>query len=131
MKKILGLIAGYLLFGFSCYAAEGDLIVNGNVGVGTKTPEARLEVNGNIIINVNGARFTFTRVNGAEDSYSRWVMADGVDSCDGNEIAEYVCAMEDRKTCTDMAFEVEGWANYALYKRQVVCQRGAALVEIP
>ena len=48
MKKILVLVAGLLLFGLSVYAADGDLIVNGNLGVGTSTPQAKLHVAGSI-----------------------------------------------------------------------------------
>lgn len=34
-------------------AANGDLIVNGNLGVGTNTPAAKAEVNGNMIVDGN------------------------------------------------------------------------------
>jgi hypothetical protein len=44
MKKILGLILVLLLFGADLYAADGDLIVNGNVGVGTTAPLSKLHV---------------------------------------------------------------------------------------
>lgn len=45
-KKILGLVIGFLLIGFNLFAADGDLIVNGNVGIGTVSPSDRLEVRG-------------------------------------------------------------------------------------
>jgi len=35
------------------YAADGDLIVNGNLGVGTSTPAAKAEVNGNMVVDGN------------------------------------------------------------------------------
>lgn len=35
------------------YAANGDLIVNGNLGVGTATPAGKAEVNGNMIVDGN------------------------------------------------------------------------------
>jgi hypothetical protein len=35
------------------YAANGDLIVNGNLGVGTTTPQGKVEVNGNMIVDGN------------------------------------------------------------------------------
>jgi len=47
MKKgILGLILGFLLIGMNVFAADGDLIVEGNVGVGTTDPAAKLDVQG-------------------------------------------------------------------------------------
>lgn len=47
-KKIMGLVIGIMLIGVNTFAADGDLIVNGNVGVGTTNPTQRLEVNGNV-----------------------------------------------------------------------------------
>jgi hypothetical protein len=45
MKKILlALILGLLLIGFNMYAADGDLIVNGKIGVGTTTPISLLHI---------------------------------------------------------------------------------------
>lgn len=43
MKKILVLTAGFLLMGSTLYAGNGDLIVNGKLGVGT-SPSAKLQV---------------------------------------------------------------------------------------
>jgi hypothetical protein len=43
-KKSLGLIIGFLLIGFNLFAADGDLIVNGNVGIGTTTPSYKLDI---------------------------------------------------------------------------------------
>lgn len=37
-KRIAWLVAGLLLVGGTLYAANGDLIVNGNVGIGTTSP---------------------------------------------------------------------------------------------
>ena len=48
MKKkylgLVGLIAGFLLIGFSVFAADGDLVVNGNVGIGTANPAYKLDI---------------------------------------------------------------------------------------
>ena len=41
MKKVLALLAVFLLTTSNLYAGNGDLIVNGNVGVGTTAPENR------------------------------------------------------------------------------------------
>ncbi len=47
-KRVLVLAVGFLFIGINGFAADGDLIVNGNVGVGTTTPTEKLEVNGNV-----------------------------------------------------------------------------------
>ncbi len=39
-------IIGMLFIGTNLYAANGDLIVNGNVGIGTTNPQAKLDVGG-------------------------------------------------------------------------------------
>lgn len=44
-KKILSFILGILLIGFNGFAADGDLFVNGKVGIGTTTPSRNLHVN--------------------------------------------------------------------------------------
>ena len=43
-KKIAWLVAGLFLFGGTLYAASGDLIVNGNLGIGTASPGAKLDI---------------------------------------------------------------------------------------
>lgn len=45
---VLGLLLGFLLIVSNGFAADGDLIVNGKVGVGTTTPTEKLEVNGTV-----------------------------------------------------------------------------------
>ena len=68
MKKvILVLMIVFLLIGINLYAADGDLIVEGKIGVGTTTPSEALDVNGNILIrgnslignNISGGNLTF------------------------------------------------------------------------
>jgi len=41
---MLGLALMFLLIGFNVFAADGDLIVNGSVGIGTTGPDRRLDV---------------------------------------------------------------------------------------
>lgn len=43
---LLGLIVGFLSIGINGFAADGDLIVNGNVGIGTSNPNYSLHVAG-------------------------------------------------------------------------------------
>ena len=47
-KRIIVLIVAFLFIAINGFAADGDLIVNGNVGIGTTTPSEKLEVNGNV-----------------------------------------------------------------------------------
>lgn len=64
-KKILGLVIGFLLIGVNVFAADGDLIVNGNIGIGTTSPGARLDINGTggILFNVENAGTSYFAVN--------------------------------------------------------------------
>lgn len=52
--KILVLMCSFLLISSSLFAADGDLIVNGNVGIGTTSPAAKLDVNGGLKVSANG-----------------------------------------------------------------------------
>ena len=56
-SKILGLMVGFLLIGFNLFAADGDLIVNGNVGIGTTSPNTKMQVTTSSG-SINAARFT-------------------------------------------------------------------------
>ncbi len=57
-KKTLGLIIGFMLIGANLFAADGDLIVNGNVGIGVTNPDyGRLSIasgSGNTALGLNG-----------------------------------------------------------------------------
>ena len=53
LKKVLILVTGFLFFGASLYAA-GDLIVDGNLGIGTTNPEQMFHlVGGRLIVENN------------------------------------------------------------------------------
>lgn len=50
-RRIIVLIAGLLLIATNLYAGSGDVFVEGNLGVGTNTPAARMHVtNGNAVV---------------------------------------------------------------------------------
>ncbi|KUG22534.1 phage tail fiber [hydrocarbon metagenome] len=57
MKKsiLLALIISLILISFNVFAADGDLIVNGKVGIGTGTtpPAQKLDVKGNAVVSGN------------------------------------------------------------------------------
>ena len=57
-RETLSLVIGFLLMGANLFAADGDLIVNGNVGIGTANPDyARLSIasgSGNTALGLNG-----------------------------------------------------------------------------
>ncbi|MEW6585989.1 MAG: hypothetical protein AB1442_10320, partial [Nitrospirota bacterium] len=44
VKRVLVLVACFLLMGVNAFAGNGDLIVNGNVGIGTTIPSSRLHI---------------------------------------------------------------------------------------
>jgi hypothetical protein len=50
-------ILGLLLTGTTTFAADGDMIVNGKIGVGTASPSTPLEVNGVIKSTTGGIQF--------------------------------------------------------------------------
>jgi hypothetical protein len=58
-KTMLVLIIGLLIAGVNAYAADGDFIVDGNLGIGTDTPNAKLDVRGDAVFNENGEDYDF------------------------------------------------------------------------
>jgi hypothetical protein len=53
-REISGLIIGLLLAGSNVFAADGDLIVNGKVGIGTVSPIYKLDLAGPFRLNSDG-----------------------------------------------------------------------------
>jgi hypothetical protein len=51
-------ILGLLFIGTNAFAVDGDLIVNGQVGVGTTTPASKLDVNGDVRVGNSSASCT-------------------------------------------------------------------------
>jgi hypothetical protein len=67
-QKIIVLVMGFLLIAMNAFAANGDLIVDGNLGVGTTTPGAKVEVSGNIKLSGTSPAYTITNVNNPVNS---------------------------------------------------------------
>ncbi len=59
MKRIFILVIGFLFIGVNLYAA-GDLIVEGNVGIGTTAPNTQVDIAGGIALRAGA----FTATNG-------------------------------------------------------------------
>lgn len=66
-KTVLALLlVGFLLIGVNVFAA-GDLIVNGKLGIGTDTPNTKLDVRGSAVFNEDGGDYDF-RIEGDTES---------------------------------------------------------------
>jgi hypothetical protein len=102
-KKILVLIIGVLLAGANAYAGDGDLIVQGKVGIGTATPDTALDVVGYIntdeatggyqmdgltVLQANDSdNLTFVGIGaGASNSTGTWNTAIGKDALKDNTV---------------------------------------------
>jgi hypothetical protein len=76
MKKIaFALVLGFLFITTNIYAADGDFIVEGDVGIGTDTPIATLDVRGDAVFNENAGDYDF-RIKGLSDSHLFFIDAD-------------------------------------------------------
>jgi len=86
-KKIIGCIMGFLLIAVNAFAANGDFIVDGNLGVGAANPGARLEVSGNIKLSGSAPTHSVTNVadpvNPSDVATKAYVDAAGVISTTG------------------------------------------------
>ncbi|MBA4373202.1 MAG: hypothetical protein C0402_10125 [Thermodesulfovibrio sp.] len=60
-KRISGIIV-FLLIAINAFAANGDFYVDGNLGVGTTNPGAKLEVSGNIKLSGSAPTYTVTNI---------------------------------------------------------------------
>ncbi len=63
---MVAMVLAVLFMSGNLYAANGDLIVNGNLGVGTTTPAGKAEINGNMIVGGNVKAGTATVTDKAE-----------------------------------------------------------------
>lgn len=60
-KRILVLVAAFLLIGINGFAADEDLIVKGKVGIGTTNPGYKLDVQGQIRATQGTAVYTMPK----------------------------------------------------------------------
>jgi len=153
MKKMVISTAVFMLLGMNVYAGNGDLAVGGNanvtgnetvsgnetvngtaivrgsLGIGTTTPQAKVDVNG--AIRVNGVTFGHVvyanlgedvfgaSVGGRNDYYS--------DTCDGIVESMYSCAANEERSCQD-AFHAVNEVGWSLsYYRSVTCLQNGYL----
>ena len=82
----------------------------GNVGIGTATPSAKLDVNGTIVFTQESRRLEILAVNEGEDTvpapygtFYAYSCDNSADSCDHNCQTVYSpCSLVDNRTCTDI-----------------------------
>ncbi|MEM1535490.1 MAG: hypothetical protein QXO56_03170 [Candidatus Pacearchaeota archaeon] len=100
---------------------------NNNVGIGTTSPQAKLDVNGSLGIIINNKRYFLKPVflNLGEDSYTLIgsTLGGEEDSCDSNRANSYTCDPSESKSCTD----IRAGILYPI-KYEVVCRIPAVLV---
>lgn len=117
--KLAIFVMGLLLMGSSAFAADGDLVVNGNAKVG-----------GDIYLVKDGQVFTTMYVlqNFGEDVYGSWVLGNPGETCKANyQNFEYTCEFDASKTCIDT--KIGGDGKY--YYRNVVCRRPIVFLSAP
>lgn len=119
MKKgILFYMVLGLFFGRAAFAGNGDLIVNGKVGIGVTNPTGKLNVcDGNACI-----RWSKVLGNYGHDIYGAYQVIPGyygdgcvpeLDTCDGNAADSFSCPVGLSKNCVDVIVwsDVE-WCGY-------------------
>ncbi|MBI5674449.1 MAG: hypothetical protein HZC48_01310 [Nitrospirae bacterium] len=87
MKKAIVLMIWILLLSSNLPAEAGDFIVEGNVGIGTDTPGATLDVRGSAVFNEDGGDNDF-RIEG-DTAPNLFVVDAGKDAFGFGEVADY------------------------------------------
>jgi hypothetical protein len=126
-KNVFLLVVVLFIYGSNALAANGDLIVNGNLGVGTATPQSKLDVNGNISVLIGGIGYTLQYINTSEDVYGAWNTGSSTDTCHGLN-SDYTCPADIGKTCLDRRIGGEADGIYGVY-RTVTCKRALGFVQ--
>ncbi len=75
--KIMAVMIGLALIATSAFAADGDLIVNGKLGVGTTAPAAKVDVNGEVKIGNTGLACSSTTAGATRYSSGRLEYCNG------------------------------------------------------
>jgi hypothetical protein len=127
-KNVFLLVVVLFIYGSNALAANGDLIVNGNLGVGTATPQSKLDVKGNISVLIGGIGYTLQYITTSEDVYGAWNLVYSTDTCDGNGNLDYTCPADIGKTCSDRSLHGEGEGQTYSY-RTVTCKRALGFVQ--
>lgn len=108
--SVSGGITNYLTKWISPTAlGNSQIFDNGtNVGIGTASPGAKLDIAGNVQLSTPGSSFyTTTYANLGEDTYGTYANADGmsrIDTCNGNDSSTYTCGVSENKTCDDVMY---------------------------
>jgi len=104
----------------------GTVIVNGNVGIGTASPTAKLDVAGEASFMKNGIKMTMAFANTGEDIYDN-SLNEGTDTCDGDHVKKYICPPDiKRAACTDIT---ESFLTEDIYWSTVTCKRAVGWFE--
>ena len=108
-------------------ARDGGRVAIGNI----PAPQAKLEVGGDIIFQVDNIRVRPVWINGGEDSYtgagSYGRRTGFTDTCDGSNNTAYTCGAAQSRSCFDIVQNPPGQSGGTY--RNVTCRRALSFVE--